>query len=117
MLEIVRIIDNSNIIEIRFNGDITIDELEEVRKKVHEIYDKHGLMHALLDMRDTKLDMSTLEIHNFAKTMSRPIGARIALLVNTLNTDTGFFHAVASNSGFPMNLFHKYSDALSYLTK
>ena len=117
MLEIVRILDNLNIIEILYKGAVNINELKEGRKEVHKIYDKHGLMHALLDMRDTKLDMSTLEIYDFAKAVKRPICGRIALLVNNEDDNIKFLHTVANNNSAPMKLFYGYSDALDYLTK
>lgn len=113
----IRILDDSNIIELRYEGTVNIQEFIQAKAQVHSLLDQHGLMHALLYMQGVKLDMSTMEIYDFAATLRRPVGGRAALVGDYEDNNIRFFHTVATNKGIPIEFFTDYSEALAFLNE
>lgn len=113
----IRVLDDSNIIELRYEGTVNAQERHRGRSKVESILEKRGLMHLLVDMRGVIFDMSTMEIYEFPSKIKRTIGMRVALVGDAEDNNVRFFHTAAINKGVPMELFADYSDALAYLTE
>ncbi len=113
----IRILDHFDIIELRFEGVVDVEEFLETRSQVCSMYEQHGSLNALVDMREMEFGMSTLRIYEFASTIKHPIGASIALLCRPNDNDARFFETVAINNGVQIKLFTDYSEALAFLTK
>ena len=112
----LRILGDFNIIELRLEGVVNFEEFVETRRRVHDIYEQHGPLKTLIDMREMEFGMSTSSIYEFASTVKHPIGANIALVSRPKDVDTRFFETVALNKGVQIKLFTDYSEALAYLT-
>jgi hypothetical protein len=110
-------IESYNVIELRFEGVIEAEELLETRMKMREMFEKHGKMNSLVDIRDMEFAMSTSQIHEFASTIKNPVGLRIAMLARPGDPNARFFENVAHNKGVPLRLFTEYEEALAFLTE
>lgn len=113
----ISILGEPNIIELRYEGTVNNQERCQARSEVHSILDLKGLMHLLVDMRDVKFDMSTVEIYDFPSKIKRPPGMRIALVGDAEDDNIRFFRNAAVNRGIPMELFAEYPHAMAYLTE
>lgn len=112
----LRMLGDFNIIELRLEGVVHSEEFIETRSQIGGIYEQHGLLNTLVDMREMEFGMSTASIYGFASTIKHPIGASIALLCRPNDSDARFFETVALNNGAAIKLFTEYSEALAFLT-
>jgi len=110
-------LDDFDVIELRLEGVVDAEEFFETRMQMLAMFEKHGEMSSLVDIRDMNFGMSTLQIHEFASTIQNPVGLRIALLSRPDDADARFFETVAYNKGVPLRLFTDYSEALAFLTE
>ena len=112
----VRILDDFDIIELRLEGVVRTEEFLETRSQISSMYEQHGPLNTLVDIREMEFGMSTSGIYEFASTIKHPIGVSIALLCRPDDSDARFFETVALNNGVPIKLFTEHSEALAFLT-
>ncbi|HLB73492.1 MAG TPA: hypothetical protein VJJ98_05700 [Sedimentisphaerales bacterium] len=112
----IRILSEFDIIELRLEGIVNVEEFLEARSQICSLCEQHGPLNALLDMREMQFGISTTRIYEFASRIKHPIGVGIALLCRPNDSDARFFETVAINNGVQIRLFTEYSEALAFLT-
>jgi hypothetical protein len=110
-------LDTYDVIELSFEGVIEAEELLETRMRMRAMFEKHGEMSSLVDIRDMEFGMSTSQIYEFASTIKNPVGLRIAMVARPDDANARFFENVAHNKGVPLRLFTDYDQALAFLTE
>ena len=115
---------DSHIIEIKFQGDIILSELQELFSESVRIAKEQNCFLFLSDYREATVKLSTLEIHNLPKILSdifAPYGIpatklKRALVVAKDLKDYHFFETVTLNSGQNTKIFQDVAEAKEWLS-
>ena len=114
-----------NLIEVEIRGSYTLADAKELLTTTVELVNRHECFSILCDLREAKIGLSTLEIHEAPATLGSTIAAsgieihklRRALIVDQTNPDARFLETVARNSGHQVTIFQNFDDAKRWLLK
>jgi hypothetical protein len=118
----VRYIEESNVVETRYSGRLTTDELHEVVVATFELAKARRTHMYLGDCSELGAPDSLLDIYSLVKfyeTLPVDPGAKEALVLpatQAVQDDLGFYETVAQNRGFNVRLFTEREQALAWLT-
>jgi hypothetical protein len=118
----VRYIEEPNVVETRYSGRLTTDELREVVVATYELAQARGTHLFLGDCSELGAPDSLLDIYSLVKfyeTLPVDAGAKEALVLpaaQAVQHDLGFYETVAQNRGFNVRLFTDWEQALAWLT-
>lgn len=113
----------AHIIELSFQGGITVSDAREMVNDVLELATKHKCSLLLNDFRDAEISASTVEIYEFPLTVAEgfvsaggnPAGFKRALVVAKGLEDFHFFETVSINRGQDVKLFNNLDEARKWL--
>lgn len=111
-------------IEIKFQGDITLNEVKELYSESARIAKQQNCFMFLSDYIDATMKLSTVEIYNLPKILSEifaaaeisPFKIKRALVVAKDLKDYSFFETVTSNSGQRSKIFQDAAEAKEWLS-
>jgi len=118
----VRYIEESNVVETRYSGRLTTDELHDVVVATFELGKARGTHSFLGDCSELGAPDSLVDIYTLVKfyeTLPVDPGAKEALVLpaaQAVQHDLGFYETVAQNRGFNVRLFTDREHALAWLT-
>jgi hypothetical protein len=115
---------DTRVIEIKFRGDITLEEVKKLYSESLRVAKQENCFLFLSDYRDASMKLSTLEIYDLPKILSSIFTAaevpayhlRRALVVAKDQKDYRFFETVTSNSGQTARIFQDVAEAQKWLS-
>ena len=110
-------------IEIKFQGDITLNEVKELYFESAQVAKQQNCYMFLSDYSDATMKLSTLDIYNLPQILSEVFAAseisahkmKRALVVAKDLKDYHFFETVTSNSGQSAKIFQNVAEAKEWL--
>jgi hypothetical protein len=111
-------------IEIKFQGDITFNEVIELYSESAKVVKQQNCFVFLSDYTDATMKLSTFEIYDLPRMLSEIFTAseisvhkiKRALVVAKDLKDYRFFETVASNSGQRSKIFQDVAEAKEWLS-
>lgn len=112
-------------IEIKFQGDITLSEVKELYSESMQVANRQNCFLFLSDYSDAIMKLSTLELYNLPKILSEIFATseipahklKRALVVTKDFADYHFFETVNSNSGQNAKIFQDVAEARKWLSR
>jgi len=113
----------TGIVEIKFQGIVTLNEMKEFLSETKSILVEKGSFLILSDFLEAKLSLSTIEIYNLPKTVSDEIAPldisvhklKRAVVISKGSEDFAFGETVMSNRGQNLKIFHNGDEAKAWL--
>jgi hypothetical protein len=114
-----RIIEEDKFVLSRFDGLLTLDELETGRRQIKEVLKQCRWRKVLVDLRGVQPVVSTLELLEFNKAHATELPyTQIAVLIDRkLGDDGRFSENVAVNRGVNYRIFFDEESAKKWLTQ
>ena len=111
-------------IEIKFQGDITLNEVKELYSESMQVAKQQNCFVFLSDYREATMKLSTLEIFDLPKILSEIFATseipsyklKRALVVEKDLEDYRFFEVVTSNRGQTTKIFQDIAEAEEWLS-
>lgn len=111
-------------IEIKFQGDITLNEVKELYSESMQVAKQQNCFVFLSDYREATMKLSTLEIFDLPKILSEIFATseipsyklKRALVVEKDLEDYRFFEVVTSNRGQNTKIFQDIAEAEEWLS-
>jgi hypothetical protein len=106
---------DKSVVELVFEGAVNREQFLESRQRLRPIIAEKNVHGVLVDMRKIDWEMSTMDIHEFARTIQHPASVRIAILHTAEDRDARFFETVAKNRGKLVSAFTDPAEAYKFL--
>lgn len=114
-----------HIIEIRYQGDLVLQELREMFSDAAQLVKKHECPFFLSNFLEVTMKLSTAEIYEIPNILSDTFTAsglsihkiKRALVVSKDLKEFGFFEIVTSNRGQNVKIFDNIAEAKEWLSK
>jgi hypothetical protein len=123
MTHIILYNPDTQMIEIKFQGDITFNEVKELYSESAQIAKQQNCFVFLSDYSDATMKLSTFEIYDLPRVLSEIFAKsgisahqlKRALVVAKDLKDYTFFETVTSNHGQLSKIFHDVAEAREWL--
>jgi hypothetical protein len=102
------------LMRIKVWGDDPIDDWIASRKQVVQLYEKHGAVMLLVDVRDQESAPGIMDVFDFGEDWPQEIRLAILIGENTPD-DVQFLESVAVNHGKNIRIFYEEAECLRWL--
>jgi hypothetical protein len=111
----VNLLADKAVVELVFEGTVDREQIFESRQRLRPMIAEKDVHGVLVDMRKIDWEVSTMDIHEFARTIQHPTTVRIAILHRAEDRDARFFETVAKNRGKLVSAFTDPAEAYKFL--
>ncbi len=105
-------------VHLVYSGTVQINERNEARDAVFSLCHEHGLSHALVDMHNSNIELTTPGVMAFARAFTQaklPANYRLACIAKPNDPIEQFVETLLSIDGIDIHYFNNEDEAISWL--
>jgi len=107
-----------NYVYLNYSGTIDLEERKRAKQEVLNLCYESNLNRSLVDLRNSNVQMSRTDVHNFAESFkleTLPKNYRLAVLISLENQTEDLLNVLIRLEGVLINYFFEYDEAENWL--